>query len=55
MIRSFRPRGLKRLYEGDDARKLPADKLERIRQVLAQVDVAKTVTIGLSQPFAFTR
>ncbi len=43
MIRSFRHRGLKRLYEDDDRRRLPADKVERIRQVLAQLDAANAI------------
>jgi proteic killer suppression protein len=43
MIVSFRHRGLKRLYEDDDRRKLPADMVERIRRILAALDVAMRV------------
>jgi toxin HigB-1 len=43
MIRSFRHKGLKRLYEADDERKLPADKLDRIKQVLLHLDEANSV------------
>lgn len=40
MIRRFRHRGLKRLYEDDDGRGLRADQLGRIRRVLAYLDRA---------------
>ncbi len=41
MIGSFRHRGLKRLYEDDDASKLPGEFVARIRLVLAAIDAAK--------------
>lgn len=41
MIESFRHKGLKRFYEQDDGRKLPADMLERIRSILALLDSAR--------------
>jgi len=41
MIRSFRHRGLERLYEGDD-RRVRADQRERIRDVLFHLDQART-------------
>ena len=40
MIKSFRHRGLKRLYEKGDASKLPAEQLKGIEDVLAHLDVA---------------
>lgn len=43
MIRSFRHRGLKRLYEDEDRRKLPPDKVDRIAQILAALDVATRI------------
>jgi toxin HigB-1 len=43
MIAGFRHKGLKRLYDDDDRRKLPSDMVERIRGILAALDEAKTV------------
>lgn len=40
MIRRFRHRGLKRLYEDEDGRGLRADQVERIKRVLARLDRA---------------
>jgi len=40
MIRRFRHRGLKRLYEDDDGRGLRADQVGRIKRVLARLDRA---------------
>lgn len=40
MIRSFKHRALKRFYERGDARKLPADMIDRIREVLGLLDIA---------------
>jgi len=42
MIRSFRHRGLKRLYERADRSRLPADMAERIAGILAALDSAET-------------
>ena len=41
VIGSFRHRGLKRLYKEDDASKLPAESVPRIRRILAALDAAK--------------
>jgi proteic killer suppression protein len=41
MIRSFRHKGLKRLYEDDDARGLNAGHAEKLRRILARLDIAK--------------
>lgn len=41
MIRSFRHKGLKRLYQDDDARGLNADHVEKLRRILARLDIAK--------------
>lgn len=40
MIRRFRHRGLRRLYEDDDPRGVRADQVERIKLVLARMDRA---------------
>ena len=40
MIRRFRHKAIKRLYEDDDRRRLPAADLEKIRRVLARLDAA---------------
>ncbi len=41
MIRSFAHKGLKRYFEADDGRRLPADMLERIGILLAALDEAR--------------
>ncbi len=41
VIESFRHRGLKRLYEQDDAGKVSADQLSRISDVLFHLDKAQ--------------
>lgn len=43
MIESFAHKGLKRFYEDDDGRKLPADMLERIAIILAALDDATDI------------
>ncbi len=43
MIRSFRHKGLKRLYESGDRSKLPAELVPRIEEVLGLLDVAANV------------
>ena len=40
MIVHFRHKGLKRLYERDDRRGLPAAHADRIARILARLDVA---------------
>lgn len=40
MIRNFKHRGLRRLYEDDDRRGLYAEHVEKIRVVLARLDRA---------------
>ena len=40
MIRRFRHRGLKRLYENNDRRGVAAEHVEKIARVLAWLDVA---------------
>jgi proteic killer suppression protein len=47
MIESFRHKSLKRFFENDDGRKLPADMLERIRAILPLLDSA-TAMPGMS-------
>lgn len=48
-IASFRHKGLKRLYDADDASKLPADMLARIRLILTALDAAETMR-DMEQP-----
>jgi proteic killer suppression protein len=43
MIVGFRHKGLKRLYENDDARGIRADLLHRVRTILNQLDQAVTI------------
>ena len=40
MIRSFRHRGLRRLYEREAPSRIPADQLDRIALALADLDAA---------------
>ena len=40
MIRTFKHRGLKRLYERGDRSQVRSDRLERIEDILARLDVA---------------
>ena len=43
MIRSFRHRGLKRLYEDDDPRGVMTEHVTKLRDILASLDAAQTV------------
>ena len=43
MIRSFRHKGLKRLYEEDDSRGISADHAVKLRDILVRLDAAVTV------------
>ena len=49
MIESFRHKGLRLLFENDDARKVSADMAERLRLILSALDAAKTVE-DMDQP-----
>ena len=42
MIQSFRHKGLKRLYDSDDARGVLAEHAEKLRNILARLDAATT-------------
>ena len=42
MIRSFKHRGLKRLYELGDARGIRPDLLDRVEDILGRLDQAET-------------
>ncbi|MFO1170651.1 MAG: type II toxin-antitoxin system RelE/ParE family toxin [Hyphomicrobiaceae bacterium] len=42
-ITSIKHKGLKRLFEKDDASKLPAELVEKIRDILHVLDTAETV------------
>ncbi|MDE2934715.1 MAG: type II toxin-antitoxin system RelE/ParE family toxin [Chloroflexota bacterium] len=41
MIRSFRHRGLRRLYERGDSSRVPADQVQRIGVVFSHLDAAR--------------
>jgi proteic killer suppression protein len=43
MIVSFRHKGLKRLFENDDASGIRPDLLDRVRTILAQLNEAQTI------------
>ena len=43
MIRSFRHRGLRRLYERGDRRQLRPDQVDKIERILARLDEADQV------------
>jgi len=43
MIRSFKNRRLKKLYEQGDGKKLPPEMVPRIEEILGLLDVAMTV------------
>ncbi|MFY9676388.1 MAG: type II toxin-antitoxin system RelE/ParE family toxin [Terriglobales bacterium] len=43
MIRSIHHRGLKRLYEEDDARGVIAEHVVKVRDILTRLDAARTV------------
>ncbi len=43
MIKSFRHKGLKRLYEDDDPRGVAAEHLIKLRNILARLDAAGSV------------
>jgi proteic killer suppression protein len=43
MIKSFRHKGLKRLYEDDDPRGVVAEHLSKLRNILARLDAASSV------------
>ena len=49
MIRTFKHRGLKRLYEHDDNSQVQANHLSRINDILGRLDFVKTPNF-LSQP-----
>jgi toxin HigB-1 len=42
VIRKFRHKGLKRLFEHDDRRRLPAEDVDKIRRILARLDAARS-------------
>ncbi|HKN21763.1 MAG TPA: type II toxin-antitoxin system RelE/ParE family toxin [Terracidiphilus sp.] len=43
MIKSFRHKGLKRLYEDDDPRGVVAEHLSKLRNILARLDATSSV------------
>ena len=51
MIESVRHKGLKRFIEDDDPRGLPADMIQRIRNILTALDDAQTISDMDLPPF----
>lgn len=49
MIESFKPKGLRRLFEQDDGRGVKADQVERLRLILSALDQAAEPQ-DMSQP-----
>ena len=49
MIRSFRHKGLRRLFEDDNGGKLPQDMLNRIRLILSTIHAAQEIE-GVNVP-----
>jgi toxin HigB-1 len=49
VIEGFKHKGLKRLFEEDDRRKLAADMIEKIRLVLSALEAAGSID-DLNQP-----
>jgi toxin HigB-1 len=49
MIKTFRHKGLRRLFEADNGSKLPPDMLERIRLVLSTLHAAQEIE-GMNLP-----
>jgi toxin HigB-1 len=43
MVRSFRHKGLQRLFQNDDGSKLPPDMLARIRLILSTLHAAQEI------------
>jgi toxin HigB-1 len=44
MIKSFRHKGLNRLYETDDHRGVRADHADKLRRILARLDASKAAS-----------
>jgi toxin HigB-1 len=44
VIRSIRHKGLRRLYEDDDTRGVHAEHVEKLENILADLDAARTVS-----------
>jgi toxin HigB-1 len=49
MIKTFRHKGLKRLFEDDDSSKLPPDMVVRIRVILSTLQAAQEIE-GMNVP-----
>jgi proteic killer suppression protein len=55
MIRRFRHRGLKRLYEDDDHREVNPQHADKIARMLARLDQATEPAISICQTGGCTR
>jgi proteic killer suppression protein len=42
VIRTFRHKGLRRLFEEDERRRLPTEDIEKLRRILARLDAASS-------------
>ena len=52
-IQSFRHKGLRRLFESDDRRAIPASFADKLRDMLAAIDTANAVEdVGLASASA---
>jgi toxin HigB-1 len=49
MLKSFRHKGLQRLFEHDDGKKLPPDMLNRIRIILSTLNATSSIE-GMDVP-----
>jgi toxin HigB-1 len=49
MIESFKHKGLRNLFEQDDARKVKADQVDRLRLILSALDQARDAQ-DMNQP-----
>ena len=45
LIESFRHKGLKRLYDSDDPKGLPAQSVSKIKAILAAADLSQVATM----------
>ena len=55
MIRSIRHKGLKRLYEDDDARGVIREHEQKLRDILARLDAAERSQTWICQDFGCIR
>ncbi len=49
-IQSFRHKGLRRLFENDDRRKVPAEQADRLTKMMAAIDAAERIEECAAMP-----